>query len=56
MGHLALKLYDYHLWANQQIFTRLKELPEDVYRKEIQSVFPSIAGVLTHVYTVDRVL
>ncbi|WP_438421012.1 DinB family protein [Bacillus siamensis] len=54
MGHLALQLYDYHLWANQQIFTRLKELPEDVYRKEIQSVFPSIAGVLTHVYLSDK--
>ncbi len=32
----------------------LKSFRGDVYRKEIQSVFPSIAGVLTHVYLSDK--
>lgn len=43
MAHLELQLFEYNRWANQQIFNRLKELPKDVYRQKIQSVFPSIA-------------
>ncbi|PLV37372.1 DinB family protein [Bacillus subtilis subsp. subtilis] len=50
MSDLAFKLYEYNVWANQQIFNRLKELPKEVYHQEIQSVFPSISHVLSHVY------
>ncbi|MBM7646801.1 putative damage-inducible protein DinB [Scopulibacillus daqui] len=53
MTRLELQLYDYNEWANRQIFNRLKELSEDVYRQEIQSVFPSISHVLAHVYLSD---
>ncbi|KXZ23470.1 damage-inducible protein DinB [Bacillus nakamurai] len=53
MTNPALQLYDYHIWANKQIFSRLKELPKDVYHQEVESVFPSIAGVLAHVYLSD---
>ncbi|MCY8914417.1 DinB family protein [Bacillus atrophaeus] len=53
MAHLELQLYEYNTWANQQIFNRLKELPKDVYRQKVQSVFPSIAHVLAHVYLSD---
>ncbi|MCY8235465.1 DinB family protein, partial [Priestia endophytica] len=54
MTHHSLKLYDYHVWANQKIFDRLKELSEDIYEKEIQSVFPSISKVMAHIYVVDN--
>lgn len=53
MEQLELQLYDYNEWANKQIFNRLKELPKDVYRQEIQSVFTSISNVLAHVYLSD---
>ncbi|SEN73394.1 DinB family protein [Lihuaxuella thermophila] len=53
MKHHALQLYDYHVWANQRIVERLKELPEEICHKEIQSVFSSISEVLTHIYLVD---
>ncbi|GAA0598170.1 damage-inducible protein DinB [Virgibacillus siamensis] len=53
MERLELKLYEYNKWANGQIFNRLKELPKDVYYKEIQSVFSSISSVLAHVYLSD---
>ncbi|TFJ93401.1 DinB family protein [Lentibacillus salicampi] len=53
MARLELQLYDYNEWANGQIFNRIKELPKDVYRKEIQSVFSSISRVLAHVYLSD---
>lgn len=53
MTRLELQLYEYNEWANGQIFNRLKELPKDVYREEIQSVFSSMSRVLAHVYLSD---
>ncbi|MDQ0896569.1 DinB family protein [Paenibacillus sp. V4I7] len=53
MTHPALEMYDYHVWANQTILNRLKELPQDVYNKEIQSVFPTISKAIAHIYLVD---
>ncbi|MDQ0113804.1 putative damage-inducible protein DinB [Paenibacillus harenae] len=38
----ALQQYDYHVWANKKVNAYLQELTEEVYRKEIQSVFPTI--------------
>ncbi len=53
--HRALQLYDYHVWANNKFFGRLKELPKDIYDREIQSVFPSIAETLVHTYRGDTI-
>ncbi|MCI3985635.1 damage-inducible protein DinB [Bacillus vallismortis] len=53
MSDFSLHFYEYNVWANQQIFNRLKELPKEVYRQDIQSVFPSISHVLSHVYLSD---
>lgn len=39
MTHPALIMYKYHVWANGVIIDRLKELPQDIYHKEIQSGF-----------------
>jgi uncharacterized damage-inducible protein DinB len=55
MTHHSLELYDYHVWANQKIFDRLKELSEDIYEKEIQSIFPSISKVMAHIYVADNI-
>jgi uncharacterized damage-inducible protein DinB len=43
------------VWANGKVFKRLKELPHDLLRKEIQSVFPSLFDVLVHMYRIDNV-
>ncbi len=53
MTHFALQFYDFNEWANKQIFSRLNELPEDIYHQEVQSVFSSISKVLAHVYLSD---
>lgn len=55
MKHHALQLYNYHLWANQRVFETLKKLPQDIYHKEIQSVFSSISEVLVHIYIADTI-
>lgn len=49
----ARKMYDYHVWANQQVFQNLKQLPDGVYGDTIKSVFPSIKEVLVHLYATD---
>jgi uncharacterized damage-inducible protein DinB len=53
MTHPALKMYDYHVWANGVIIDRLIELPEDIYHKGIQSGFSSVSKVLSHIYLTD---
>lgn len=53
MTHFALQFYDFNVWGNEQIFKRLKELPQDAYHQEIQSVFSSLSKVLAHVYLSD---
>ncbi|MGE7903187.1 DinB family protein [Peribacillus sp. NPDC094092] len=47
------KMYDYHVWANRQVFQNLKQLPDGVYGDTIKSVFPSIKEVLVHLYSTD---
>lgn len=53
MMNPTLKMYEYHVWANGVIIDRLKELPEDIYHKEIQTGFSSVSKVLSHIYLVD---
>jgi uncharacterized damage-inducible protein DinB len=54
MSDLMLKMYDYHDWANRTMLGRLKELSDEVYFREIKSVFPSISSVISHMYIVDQ--
>lgn len=53
--HHALQLYDYHVWANNKLFERLKELPEEIFNQEVQSIFPSLAATFNHIYMVDTI-
>ncbi|ASK64144.1 damage-inducible protein DinB [Virgibacillus phasianinus] len=53
--HHALQLYDYHVWCNNKFFLRMKELPKDIYDREIRNVFPTIAETLVHIYTADTI-
>ncbi|TNJ64859.1 damage-inducible protein DinB [Paenibacillus hemerocallicola] len=53
MKSYVMRQYDYHVWANKKVCDYLQELPEEVYRKEIVSVFPTIHDVLTHIYVID---
>ncbi|ETI68470.1 DinB family protein [Neobacillus vireti] len=51
----SLRLYDYHVWANKRVFNHLKDLPNEVYRQEIKSVFSSIEQVVIHLFKTDVV-
>lgn len=51
----TIKTYNYHVWANQRVFARLQELPEEVQHQEAQDVFPTIHKGLVHIFHVDMV-
>ncbi|MBJ6362530.1 DinB family protein [Paenibacillus sp. GCM10012307] len=53
MKHYALQQYDYHVWANKKVCAHLQELSQEVYQKEITSVFPTIYDAMTHIYVID---
>ncbi|MGG1658318.1 DinB family protein [Brevibacillus sp. NRS-1366] len=55
MKHEALRLYDYHLWANEKVFQRLQEVPKEVCEQEVPSVFPTITKTLHHMLLTDYV-
>ncbi|MEH7352587.1 DinB family protein [Neobacillus drentensis] len=53
MTHPILEMYRYHVWANGVIIDRLRELPQEIYHKDIQSGFSSVSKVLSHIYLTD---
>ncbi|MFS0840640.1 DinB family protein [Paenibacillus sp. 1P03SA] len=50
----AEQQYDYHVWANEKVFAGLKALPEELSFEQIQSIFPSVADALNHIYMMDE--
>ncbi|WP_164669328.1 DinB family protein [Virgibacillus doumboii] len=48
-----LKLFEYHIWANNKVFDRLLELPDGIYNQKVESVFESLSAVVSHMYTTD---
>ncbi|WP_409344335.1 DinB family protein [Paenibacillus sp. MBLB4367] len=54
MTHHAVRMYDFNVWATRTIINRLKELPESVYTREMQSAFTSLSKAISHIYVVER--
>jgi len=50
---MTLQLFSYHSWATNILIQHLRKLPLKDYQKEIQSVFPTVAAVVQHIYDVD---
>lgn len=55
MKHDVLRTYDYHLWANEKVFERLQEVPQEICEQEVPSVFPTISKTLNHMLLTDYV-
>jgi uncharacterized damage-inducible protein DinB len=43
----------YHHWATMRLLTFIKELNGDFFLKEVKSIFPSLAAIFEHIYSVD---
>jgi uncharacterized damage-inducible protein DinB len=48
-------LMHYKAWANQMMFSRLAELPEEALLAERQTLFGNMLHTLNHVYAMDTV-
>lgn len=47
-------MYDYHVWANEQLFAHLEQLPKEAFHAEITSVFPSVQQTFGHMYLFEQ--
>lgn len=50
----SLQLLNYNNWANTVITNHILQLPANVSRLQLKSVFPSVFDVLMHIYVIDR--
>lgn len=48
------ELYEYHVWANDQLFAHLEQLPKEAFHAEVTSVFPSVSQTFGHMYVSER--
>ncbi|KWX87866.1 damage-inducible protein DinB [Paenibacillus riograndensis] len=48
------QLYEYHVWANDRLFTHLEQLPEEVFHAKVTSVFPSVSQTFGHMYMYEQ--
>ncbi|RUT35655.1 damage-inducible protein DinB [Paenibacillus zeisoli] len=55
MNEQILDWYDYNIWASERVFEHLKTLPSDIFDKEVDLGFKSIAEVLSHLASADEV-
>ncbi len=53
MPNQIIQLYEYHVWANRRVFEHLRKLPEDLWTKDMISVFPSVCSLMSHIYAMD---
>jgi len=54
MTNHCVEMYNYHAWATGTILRRIKELPSTVLSEEVNSAFPTIGEVFSHMYTVEK--
>lgn len=50
----SIHLLRYHNWANQTLLSRMKELPAEIFTKQLGGIFPSIAATFHHIFTIDQ--
>lgn len=55
MKAYMLQQYSYHMWANEQVFRHVESLPAEVFLKEVQLGFSSVAEAMAHILAVDEI-
>lgn len=48
-------MYNYNIWANERVLNHLKSLPGDIFHKEVELGFKSVAEVIGHIIAADEV-
>ncbi|ANY75279.1 damage-inducible protein DinB [Paenibacillus ihbetae] len=55
MNKQLVQLYDYNVWANERVMDHLDTLPGEVFLREVDLGFKSIAEVISHVVSADNI-
>lgn len=55
MNKQLIQLYDYNVWANERVMDHLDTLPGEVFLREVDLGFKSIAEVISHVVSADNI-
>ncbi len=55
MKAYMLQQYSYHMWANEQVIRHVESLPAEVFLKEVNLGFSSVAEALAHILAVDEI-
>lgn len=55
MNRQIIVLYEYNIWANDRVLNHLKSLPSEIFNKEVDLGFKSIAEILGHIVSADEV-
>ena len=53
MKKILAPFSSYNLWANQTLITIIKQLPEDVIRKKVDSSFDSLFATVLHLWDAE---
>lgn len=48
-------LYEYNTWANTRLLNHLKSLPDEIFKKEVDLGFKSLAEVIGHIVSADEI-
>jgi uncharacterized damage-inducible protein DinB len=51
----CIHLLEYDHWANMKLLAHINSASDDVFHKQMNSVFPSIAETFYHIYRGDRI-
>ncbi|HZG83479.1 DinB family protein [Paenibacillus sp.] len=54
MTNRVLKHFEYHVWANEQLFRGLESLPDAVWTSPVEGSFPTVQATLAHMYAMER--
>jgi len=55
MNKQLIQLYDYNVWANERVMDHLGTLPSEVFLREVDLGFKSIAEVISHIVSADNI-
>lgn len=55
MKQQLIQILQYDYWANKQLLAHIDSLPEEIFHKEMNSVFPTLAETFYHIFRGQRI-
>ncbi len=55
MEQKLIQILQYDYWANKKLLDHINSLPEEIFHKEMNSVFPTLAETFYHIFRGQRI-